>query len=98
MTEENRRGHAKVNNIYTSMERVSHCWCDHSVAMLFCCVLCCSVLFCSDAGRYVDKAYYLSVHKTSAAMATFKQTMATAPFDIKLAGQSYNELNVGFML
>lgn len=54
----------------------------------FSCVLC----------RFLDKEYYLGVHRTSEAMATFKQHLATAPFEVKISGQSYNELNIGFML
>lgn len=48
--------------------------------------------------RFLDKEYYVGVHRTSEAMATFKQRLATAPFEVKISGQSYNELNIGFML
>jgi hypothetical protein len=47
--------------------------------------------------RYINKEYYLKVHRTSAPMATFKQCLATAGWQVQISGQSYNELNIGFM-
>lgn len=61
-------------------------------------VLCFAVLCASGTCRYIDKEYYLKVHRQSAPMAAFKQCLATASWQVQISGQSYNELNIGFML
>jgi hypothetical protein len=48
--------------------------------------------------RYVHKDYYLQVHRTSAAMAAFKQRLAAVSGQVEISGHSYNELDIGFML
>lgn len=50
----------------------------------------------SPARSYVDRAAYEDVHRSSAAMAAFKQ--ATAGIRVQVVGQSYIETNRGFMV
>lgn len=61
-------------------------------------MMCCAVLWlpCA-ASRYIDKTYYLQVHRTSPAMAAFKQRLAAAGWQVQISGRSYNELNIGFI-
>jgi hypothetical protein len=62
--------------------------------VLLLCLHLCLHLLC----RYVHKDYYLQVHRTSAAMAAFKQRLAAVSAQVEISGQSYNKLDIGFML
>jgi hypothetical protein len=65
-------------------------------AAVLCRAVICRVKCCAPC-RYIDKTYYLQVHRTSAAMAAFKQRLAAAGWQVQISGRSYNELNIGFM-
>lgn len=49
----------------------------------------------NDTHSYVDREAYENVHKTSAAMAAFKE--ATNGIKVTVTGTSYIESNIGFM-
>lgn len=51
---------------------------------------------CDGLCRYIDKDYYLSVHRTSAPMLKFKQSIAEADWKAEVKGHSYDELDIGF--
>lgn len=69
------------------------CMCTRSHARA--CIAICACHAC--ACRYLDRAAYLA-HRESGAFKHFKAMQAALPFKVAVAGDSFHEQNLGFML